>query len=485
MVGHGRLVIYSDAASITAENVVAELKLAAAIHNKNVMDYQYLYRYYRGITPIEKKKNEVRPEINNKVVENRAYEIVTFKNGFLVGEPIQYIGKRVDDAVLEMINQLNTYMEAESKAAEDYELSKWAHICGSGYRLTLPDAEASVELEEAPFTITTPRPHDAFVIYSSDAGHRPLAGVVLVRRMDGRVDYNIYTKTEYFLIRGSDWTLVESRAVLLDEVPLIEYPLNIERMGVFEKVLPLLDALNVVQSERVDNVEQFVKAFLAILGSELSPEDAERLKSEGMLCLPEGCDAKFLSLSLQQADTQTLKNDIVDAVNEICCMPNRNGGSSTSDTGSAVIYRDGWQDAETDAQNVELSFRKPEKRFLRLVLGICRNRIGVPVDLSLGDVDIKFTRRNFANLSAKVSAFATLAQLSTEGLIHLKEAFTLSTLFTDPDTSYSESMKWREVLKSLNEFALKTQLAQDPQDPQAAEPSGAALEGSDGGESSA
>ena len=193
MVGHGRLVIYSDAASITAENVVAELKLAAAIHDKNVMDYQYLYRYYRGITPIEGKTNDIRPKINNKVAENRAYEIVTFKTGFLVGEPIQYIGKRVDDAVLEMINQLNTYMEAESKAAEDYELAKWAHICGSGYRLTLPDAEANVELEEAPFTITIPRPHDAFVIYSSDAGHRPLAGVVLVRRRDGRVDYNIAT----------------------------------------------------------------------------------------------------------------------------------------------------------------------------------------------------------------------------------------------------------------------------------------------------
>ena len=113
------------------------------------------------------------------------------------------------------------------------------------------------------------------------------------------------------------------------------------------------------------------------------------------------------------------------------------------------------------------------------------------MDLSLGDVDIKFTRRNFANLSAKVSAFATLAQLSTEGLIHLKEAFTLSTLFTDPDTSYSESMKWREVLKSLNEFALKTQIAntaqtsQTSQTSQTAEPSGTALEGSDGGESSA
>lgn len=34
-------------------------------------------------------------------------------------------------------------------------------------------------------------------------------------------------------------------------------------------------------------------------------------------------------------------------------MPNRNGNASTSDTGSAVIMRDGWSDAEARAKDSE------------------------------------------------------------------------------------------------------------------------------------
>ena len=475
MVGHGRQVIYSDAASITAANVVDELKLAAAIHTANEQEIKYLYDYYKGTTPIENKTNEIRPDINNKVTENRASEIVTFKTGFLLGEPIQYISKKTDNRISDMIRTLNEYMESESKAAMDNALAKWAHICGTAYRLTLPDVEADVELSEAPFTLIVPDPRDAFVIYSSAPHHRPIAGVVVARHRDGRCDYNIYTKTDYYLVRGSDWTKVEHKRILHDDIPLIEYPLNMERMGAFEKVLPLLDALNVIQSERVDDVEQYVKSFLAILGADLSDDDVAQLQRLKMLCLPEGTDAKFLTMNLRQADTQTLKNDLTRAINEICCMPNRNGGSSTSDTGSAVIYRDGWQDAETDAQNTELSFRLPEKRFLRLVFGLCRNNSRVPIDLALADVDIKFTRRNFANLSAKVSAFATLAGIAEKGMLHLKDAYTISTLFTDPDAAFAESLKWKDEL-SLIRTSTEEQQIVEPEDN---------LEGSDGGESSA
>lgn len=446
MVNHGRKIIYSDAAAITADNVVDELKLAQAVHLENEQDERYLYDYYKGVTPIEKKVNDVRPEINNKVNENRASEIVTFQTGFLLGEPIQYIGKHTDEAKSEMIRLLNDYMEAENKSAMDNQLAKWAHICGTSYRLTLPDSEADVELSEAPFMIMVPDPWDAFVIYSSQTHRRPLAGVVIVRHRNGTCDYNVYTKNDYFLVTGLKWEIVEHKAIRHNEVALIEYPLNTERMGAFEKVLPLLDAIDTIQSERVDDVEQFVKAFLALIGTELTPEQIEVFKKYKMLFLPDGTDAKYLAVALGQSDVQTLKDDIVNAVNEICCMPNRNGGSSTSDTGAAVIYRDGWQDAETNAQNTELSFRAPEKRFLRLVFGICRDRRGVPVELSLADVDIKFTRRNFANLSAKVSAFVALAGAASQGQLHLKDAFSLSTLFPDPESAFAEAIKWSDEL---------------------------------------
>ncbi len=75
------------------------------------------------------------------------------------------------------------------------------------------------------------------------------------------------------------------------------------------------------------------------------------------------------------------------------------------------------------------------------MFGICRDRRGVPIDLSLSDVDIKFTRRNFANLSAKVSAFVALAGAASQGQLHLKDAFSLSTLFPDPESAFAEAVK--------------------------------------------
>ena len=44
-----------------------------------------------------------------------------------------------------------------------------------------------------------------------------------------------------------------------------------------------------------------------------------------------------IASELNQTNTQTIVDDLEDAYLTICGMPNRNGGSSTSDTGQAVF----------------------------------------------------------------------------------------------------------------------------------------------------
>ena len=53
--------------------------------------------------------------------------------------------------------------------------------------------------------------------------------------------YSIYTENRYYLVDGD--ILVESKPHALDMIPIIEYPGNNARLGSFEIVLPLLDAL--------------------------------------------------------------------------------------------------------------------------------------------------------------------------------------------------------------------------------------------------
>lgn len=87
----GRRQIFTSVKKITAENIVEVLNKAFVKHSQNAAEIRFLFNYYKGIQPILRRTKEIRPEINNKVVENHAAEIVSFKTGYVFGSPIQYV----------------------------------------------------------------------------------------------------------------------------------------------------------------------------------------------------------------------------------------------------------------------------------------------------------------------------------------------------------------------------------------------------------
>lgn len=99
----GRKVILTDVQTIDETNVVSVLRKALVTHLSNKMDIEYLWKYYKGRQPILDRVKDVRPEIMNRVVVNRANEIVSFKVGYLMGEPVQYVSRDDDQTVSENI----------------------------------------------------------------------------------------------------------------------------------------------------------------------------------------------------------------------------------------------------------------------------------------------------------------------------------------------------------------------------------------------
>ena len=57
---YGRVKIHSDAKEITIDNVAREVGRAFALHSKNRIDTEKLWRYYRGDTDIQNKKRDPR-----------------------------------------------------------------------------------------------------------------------------------------------------------------------------------------------------------------------------------------------------------------------------------------------------------------------------------------------------------------------------------------------------------------------------------------
>lgn len=464
-ISFGRKKIFADEPVITPDNVIQVLRDAIIEHMSNRADIDYLYRYYRGEQPILRRQKDKRPEICNKIIENRANEIVTFKTGYLCGEPIQYVSRGSTEDVSEDISRLNDAMLLCGKPARDKELAEWMYICGTGYRMVLSNTEIINtrivpslskgqpvdDLDDAPFEIYTLDPRNAFVVYHSDVSEKPLMAVKFVERKDNTKVYSVYTEEYYFEINGNHGIHTLSLENIKKRsnpiIPIIEYPLNNARLGAFESVLSILDAINTVQSNRVDGVEQFIQSLLVLYNADISEEDAKAIREAGLIKLKSfgdnKADVKVIAEQLDQQQTQTLVDYMYQTVLNIVGMPNRNGGRSTSDTGAAVIMRDGWESAEARAKSDELMFKESERKMLKLVLAIMRGTVGT--SLRLSDIEIKFTRRNYENLLSKSQVFATL--LKTE-YCSLEEAYAISGISPDPADSAKRGEEWYKKVKA-------------------------------------
>lgn len=442
----GRQEIFTSHEYVTRDNIVEILSDAITIHETNRLEIEYLRKYRNGDTPIYGRVKDIRPEINNMISENRADEIVNFKTGYLVGEPIQYVTRKSDDAQTnDEIVTLNELMDSESRDTRDIELCDWLHVCGIGYKMAFPKESSE---DEAPFEISIPSPADTFVVKSSRLGHKPVLGVHMVTVQNKGITqtiYSCYAKNKYFeVIDGLN--VVNEVDTVLDMIPIIEYRLNSSYLGAFEIVLPLLDAINTTQSNRLDGVEQFVQALMVIKNADIDEDSLKNLKEFGAIKLPEGSDIDYLVQQLSQSDTKSLVDGLYTDVLTICGMPNRNGGSSTSDTGTAVVLRDGWSDCEARAKTSEKFFKESERQFLKLILKI--SNFSLKIDsLKYSDIDIRFTRRNYENISSKTTV---LTQMLGCDMIHPKLAFEHCGLFSDPSLAYEESKKYHDEVIETN-----------------------------------
>ena len=441
---YGRRVITTDAIEITDANIVDEVKKAFETHNLNRREIEYLWNYYRGKQPILQRTKTVRPEICNKIVENRANEIVSFKVGYLCGEPIQYVGRNGDESVSQAIAELNEMMFSENKATQDKEIIEWQTIGGTAYRLVLPDKPG--EDDEAPFEMFTLDPRDTFVVKSSEVGNKPKFAVKYRVDSENNLICSVYSANHFWKLVNDK--IVESKPHALGMIPIFEYPANNARLGAFEIVLPMLDAINNVASNRMDGIEQFIQSFIKFVNCDIDEEQFKALKEMGAIKVKsvDGsvADVSIVTQELNQMQTQTLVDYLYQTVLTICGMPNRNGGSSTSDTGAAVLMRDGWTLAEARAKDSELMFKQSENEVLKLILRIIRDTEGLSQEiynLKLKNISLQFTRRNYENVQSKAQVLVSMLR---QNKIHPRLAFQHSGLFTDPESAYQLSKEYSE-----------------------------------------
>lgn len=445
----GRRKIFIDEEYIDESNIEEVVSNVLKEHALNEREIEYLINYERGITPIRNRVKKGRADVDCRINENHASEIKTFKVGYVFSSPITLVQRAVEDNEHsdeddKRIAKLNEMFFEQGKAAKDKQLAEDFSIGGVGYRIALPKKRNDDGM--SPFDILILNPRHTCVAYFNDVYQHRAIGISYVIKADGIMRIGAYTDEQYFELEGSN---VGGGVRLIKPPmkngigiePIVEYRADEQRMGCFERVLDLLDALDILSSDRVNGVSQFVQNILWADNVEITEGQKEEVKSGGWINTKSDSNTKatiqFLHPQLNQGDTQSVVDWIYDQILQITGVPAR-GKSTGGNTGQAIVLSNGWSIAETAAKNTESVFKSSEMEFLEVILKILEKDKNVDEEmksLRLSDIDIKFSRNKTDSLLVKVQALQQLIDVGVDPLTSFKTV----DLFSDPQQVFVDS----------------------------------------------
>lgn len=283
---------------------------------------QRLERYYNGEHDITGRQKE-QGQANNRLVTNHAKYIADFTSGYLIGEPVSYTSN-------EDITVITDALRKAQSAVQDTDLALDCAKFGRAYELIYMYGEKPMP------KLARLSPLNAFVVYDDTVNQTPVFGVYYMPVYDTTGQLTGYNGVIATAVYMQELKLSPSLSALsaadpvqhyFGNVPIDEIYNDFERVGDFEDVISLMDAYNILQSDRVNDKEQFVNALLVIKGQVLGDTDEESaenyaaIKAHGVMTLDQNGEAAYLTRQLDESNVEILKTSIVHDIHKISCVP--------------------------------------------------------------------------------------------------------------------------------------------------------------------
>ena len=297
--------------------------------------FEMLERYYLGRHDIMDRLKDDRLS-NNKVMINHAKYITDTNVGYLLGNPVDY---QVSDGY-----NIEPVLDAYKKQTIndlDSEIAKDVSIFGLQYEYVYANENAeprSCEVDNK----------NTIIVYDDTVEHNKLFGVNYREVKEGE-NFKYYEiiyadakeKRLYKSYSKSLHQIGEAEPHAFGDVPFICYKNNPELLGDFEPVLTLIDAYNLLQSDRINDKEQLVDAILCLYGMDFDEEQADMLKDSRMLAnIPTDARAEYLIKTLQEADVDILRQTIENDIHKISMVPNMSDENFVGNSsGVAIRYK--------------------------------------------------------------------------------------------------------------------------------------------------
>lgn len=388
MIKRSEDIIFNEDKSINLKALISCLKE----HTKSIERFSMLKDLYDGKHAILDRSKVQTDLANNKLMINHAEYITDFATAYFMGNPIKYTfpeeeTRTDDDSLLQAFRKANI-------TQVDTELARDLSIFGIGIEYVYQDKEGNTKS-------TNLNPRTAFLIVDDTVEENTLLGVHRIKKRDINnkeigenlkviTDDTVYT----YEFKNNVLNLINEEVNIFNQVPMIEYWNKVNQKGDFESVVSLINAYNLLQSDRVNDKEQYVDSLLVLYGtlagdnSEEKLKTARELKRLGLLELSEGDKVEYLSKTFHEADVELLKKSIIEDIHKISKVPNLTDENfAGNSSGVAMKYK--LLGLEQLAQTKEEYYRIGLKERIKLYANILNIKM---ISIDVDNIEMTFTR---------------------------------------------------------------------------------------------
>lgn len=363
--------------------------------------YVYLENLIKGFHDIYNQPEKESWKPDNRLAVNFPRYITETFLGYAYGIPIKksHPNEKIEEAI-------RLFEDNNEITDHEYELFKAACVYGHAWEYFYQDEEAKTKM-----TVCTPI--ELFTVYDDTLRKRSLFSVRYgYRSTDTDLRGERYGEilTRELIIPFEGTKELEPRINPYGLIPVVEYRMNDERIGLYEEVAGLIEAYNHVIGEKANDVEAFAEAYLAVLGAELDQEGVYKIRDSRIINIYGTDNAKDILVQFLQKPTadgtqENLLNRLEDLIYETSMVANISDdtfGSATS--GTALAYK------LQAMSNLALGFdRKIEKSLRKRYKIFCSLGTNVPDPNAWRQVEIQTSRNLPKNIQEEAQTAAQLA----------------------------------------------------------------------------
>src|SRR5665647_490349 len=379
--------------------------------NANIQAKQKYKDYYEGTHSILKNYQMQDSRSNMKLVFNYSRKFVDNETGYILGKPINYISKSDNIAIIDAIDKSLGHFDKE----HNINLRKQSEIYGEAYELNYVNNDGE-------FSATILNPTEAYVLEDGSAERNVVLALhTFTKKFDTTKYLDVYTANEilhYELGSNSNKStlnLIGSHEHIFGRVPVTVCPANNEKISGFQDVISLFDAYNALNSDLVNEIADHRNAYLVIENSKIEEEDLLKMKTMGIIQVPQGGKVSWLTKDINDSfvknELDNIERKIYDMMDEV------NFNESWASNTSSLALRNKLLNLENRVAMREAFMENVIKERLKNLFTFIAKKEGKVFDYR--NVAVKFTR----NLPTDLVGLADV-------IVKLKDICSQETLLT-------------------------------------------------------